>query len=398
MLDDRDIEPKGENLKGKKIDFVVTGGIALIESPKIIRELRRYGAEIRVFMTKAATDFVSPRVFEWAAKNPVVTDFSGSAEHITHADAVVVAPATLDFISRIAQGLADSVATTLVQSALGRLPLFFAPSMHSSLERNPIYQKNLAILKSIEDFSLLEPVSSEGKAKMIDFETAALQIVHSLSSSALRSKKILLSLGPTRSMIDDMRFVSNRSTGSLGIAIATELFRRGSYPRLVAGPLQANLPAYLMPLTSFVETNQEMFSVCQQIVDRELPKAIIYSAAILDYDVANPASGKTSSQEAISLHLKPSQKLIQALKTKDAIRVAFKLESQLSVDDLKKRVRAWVNQTPAEFVVANRLEDVKSESHTAYIYSKERDEFHEFVGKEQIAKKICDLLELNLRT
>src|SRR5947209_1037854 len=106
-MDDRDVEIKGDHLAGKSFDFVVSGGVASVEVPKIIRELRRYGANVRVIMSEGAHQFVTPLLFEWASKNAVVRALTGSAEHISNADAVLIAPATLDFISRVAHGLAD---------------------------------------------------------------------------------------------------------------------------------------------------------------------------------------------------------------------------------------------------------------------------------------------------
>jgi phosphopantothenoylcysteine decarboxylase/phosphopantothenate--cysteine ligase len=391
VFDDRDVEIRGSELAQLQIDLVVTGGIAAIESPRLARELRRYGADVRVIMTPAATKFIGPVALEWASKNPVITDLSGAAEHITQADAVVVAPATLDFISKIALGLADSAAATLVQSALARRPVLFAPSMHLSLEKNPIFQKNLESLRSQPQVKVLMPDEAEGKAKMLAVETMVAEISHFVSRSAWSKVPVVISLGPTRSYADAMRFLSNRSTGRLGLEISSALFRLGADVFTVAGPTQMEIPKYLCPLR--VETNEEMRSAFQKIVQENSPRVGIFSAAVLDFEVANPATGKFSSKENWELKLRPSPKLIQATAwPKDMIRVGFKLESSLSVDDLKLRARKWAEENACELLVANRLEDVE-EGHRAFIWVKSLGDFVEVSGKKEIAVKLCGLLE-----
>jgi phosphopantothenoylcysteine decarboxylase/phosphopantothenate--cysteine ligase len=203
IMDDRDVDIKGDHLKGRSIDFVVAGGIACIESPRIIRELRRYGARVRVWMTRSATEFVSPRVFEWASKDSVITDLSGAAEHITHADAIVIAPATLDLIAKISLGLADSPALTMIQSALARKSIFAVASMHESLAENPILRSHLATLSKISKFKFIESVAAESKLKMPPAEHFVAEVSHSLSKSALKNRAIAISVGPTRSYADD---------------------------------------------------------------------------------------------------------------------------------------------------------------------------------------------------
>ncbi|MDB5036512.1 MAG: phosphopantothenoylcysteine synthetase/decarboxylase [Bacteriovoracaceae bacterium] len=392
MKDDRDVDIKGAHLAGKMIDLIVAGGIASIETPKLIRELRRYGANVRVFMTKSATQFVSPLVFEWASKNPVVTDLTGLAEHITHADGVLIAPATLDFISKIAVGISDSAAATLVQSAINRIPVLFAPSMHLSLQGNPAYAAHLNSLSKINRVTILSAAEDEGKAKMLGFEEITARVCHELSTSSLSKIPILISLGPTRSYVDVMRYLSNRSTGKLGLAIADDLYRRGAKVFTVCGAIQKSVPHYLNPV--FAETNKEMEASFLAIVEKEKPRVGIFSAAVLDFDIVNPRSGKSSSKESIELKLKPSAKLIEATSwPKNMIRVGFKLESGLSIEELKERAKKWAQLNHCELLVANRLEDVGEEAHKAYLFSAKDNSFTNASNKVEIADQISKALE-----
>lgn len=393
--DDRGVLKKGDHLLGRRIDLVVSGGIAAIETPRLVRELRRYGAEVRVTMTSAAKNFITPLSLEWASKNRVVEDLSGQAEHISNADLVVVAPATLDFISKLSLGLADSSAATLVQTCLGRRPLFLAPSMHSSLAENPIYKENLQKLLSISGVYLLAPQEAENKSKLMEIEEMVAQISHYTSQSSLKTRSAVISLGPTRSYADDMRFLSNRSTGSLGFEIADELYRRGVRVHLVAGPLQVRLPRYLS--VSNVETSEQMKESFQNLINQYRPDMGIFSAAVLDFEIANRAPEKTSSKSPWTLELRPTEKLIQMIDSSQMIRVGFKLESRLSESELLARVKDWVQKTPCEFMVANRLEDVMSSEHRAFLVDVSSHQVFEVRGKADIARKLADLLELHQR-
>lgn len=394
-MDDRDVIPKGVHLSGKQIDLIVTGGIAGIESPRLVRELRRYGAQVRVVMTKSATNFVSPLVFEWASKNPVVTDLTGSAEHITAADCIVIAPCSLDFFTKISLGLADSAAATLVQSALGRKPVLIAPSMHDSLAQNPIFIQNRKNLQKIPGIFMLDPQMAEGKAKMQPVEEMAERICHFAGAqSALRGRSIALSFGPTRSAIDDVRYISNFSSGALGSAIANEFFRRGADVHAVIGPVQMTLPNTFKSYP--VTTNSEMKSRFQEIVKKQKPAAAIFCAAVLDFEVEKKIRGKTSSKNQLKFSLKASPKLIQQISGKGFLRVGFKLESGVEVGELWRRARESFKSNKCDLLVANRLEDLKTGAHEAYLFKNAKSDPVLMIGKEAIARELADAVEAML--
>lgn len=394
MRDDRDVEIKGDHLYGRTIEFVVTGGIACIESPRMIRELRRYGARVRVWMTKAATEFVSPRVFEWASKEPVITDLTGAAEHITHADAVIVAPATLDFIAKTSMGFADSAALTMVQSALSRVPIFFMPSMHESLAENPIHQQHLENLKRISKLNILSSKREESKLKMLSPESLAAFVCHEISQSHLKGARVAMTLGPTRSYADDIRYLSNRSSGALGIAIADELFRRGADVHSICGPLSVSPPDYLK--FTFVETGEQMAAEFEKIIkSKNSPQIGIFCAAVLDFEIETKLSGKVSSEKNWELKLKPSSKLIERFRDAPITKVAFKLESHVSEDELRSRAKTSALKYNADFCIANLFEDVSMHEHRAWIWCRRTNEWIVADSKLKIARELVRYLDQN---
>lgn len=163
---DLQVDQINDELAGKRIGIGVTGGIAAIVTPLIARQFRRYGAEVTCYATENAFKFIGEASLEWATEKAVVRGLSGLAEHICMEDAIVVAPATLNTVNKIYNGIADNPVTTLVASALGaQVPVYIAPGMHMSLYNNPIFQKNL---KDIGKYGVkvIEPRFGENKAKI----------------------------------------------------------------------------------------------------------------------------------------------------------------------------------------------------------------------------------------
>ncbi|VVB78835.1 Dihydromethanopterin reductase (acceptor) [uncultured archaeon] len=175
---DLKVEQLENYLEGKTIALCVTGGIAAIETPKIARHLRRYGAVVKAYVTPNALKFIGEASLEWATEKNVVCNLSGLAEHICLEDLVLVAPATLNTINKIMYGIADNTVTSLVASALGsKIPVYFAPCMHGSLYNNPFFQENL---KKVDQYGIkiIEPRFSEGKAKIATVNTIVSSIIN----------------------------------------------------------------------------------------------------------------------------------------------------------------------------------------------------------------------------
>ncbi len=396
LIDDRDIVELGAHLKGQSIDIVVGGGIACVDAVKLIREFRRYGAEVRVIMTRAAQNFVQPLIFEWASKQPVLTQLSGSAEHLSGADAAVVFPATLDLIGRLSAGLADEAALTTLQSLLGRKPIILVPSMHEQLWQNPLFQERNQQLTKIKALHILEPVVDEGKRKSPPVDDIVQRSLHILANGPLKSKNIIVTAGATLSPIDSVRFVSNRSSGATALSIASELYRRGAIPCVVKGVTSVEFPSRIDYLP--VETVAEMKRLTLERVRALKPVAAIFAAAALDYSVSKPLKGKTSSRRKLSVTLIPSEKIIDAVQARGLIKVGFKLEAEGNQNELHQRVQQWNEKKFCDLVVANSLAMLRGAYRRAILVNAGGKLIATTLSNHELASQLCTWLETTLET
>src|ERR1700680_2398702 len=240
-------------LSDKTIVLGVSSGIAAYKSAELVRLLGNAGANVRVMMTRNATEFITPLTLQTLSANPVATDtFSLTQEsEIGHirladtADAIVIAPASADVIAKAAAGIADDIVTTVLLAA--QSPIAFAPAMNVHMYAHPAVVENLARLK-VRGVTIIEPASGDlacgyqGKGRLPDPAAIVEEVEQMLSPHDLAAERILVTAGPTQEMIDPVRFVSNRSTGKMGFAIARAAWRRGASVRLVAGPSPLDTP------------------------------------------------------------------------------------------------------------------------------------------------------------
>ncbi|MFA6461703.1 MAG: bifunctional phosphopantothenoylcysteine decarboxylase/phosphopantothenate--cysteine ligase CoaBC [Candidatus Woesearchaeota archaeon] len=389
MNEDHQVDIVGDYLKDKTIALCVTGGIAAIESPKIARQLRRYGAEVHAYMTGEAQKFVGLAALEWGTGNSVVTELSGRSEHICREDLVLVAPATTNTIDKIFNGIADNPVTTLVASALGyQTPVYLAPTMHESLYKNPFLQENL---KRASDYgiNIIAPRLGEGKAKMPKLENLVAEVCRELSDDPLKGKKILVTAGPTPVKIDAVRRITNIFTGKLGMIVANEAYLRGADPLLLLGKTGLKVPSYLPTLyhTDFDQYVENVFGELSKGYDLG-----IFSAAVADYRPEVVQEGKIPSQG----HLKEI-KMIETMKVIKAVRekypelymVTFKYETGVSVDRLMEIANSRLKDY--QLVVANRDLDMKEGKHEAYIVGR-KGVLANPQTKQEIATQLMDVL------
>src|SRR5271170_1189558 len=234
-------------LDGKTIVLGVSGGIAAYKSAELVRLLVNAGANVRVMMTRNATEFITPLTLQTLSANPVATDtFSLTQEsEIGHirladsADAIVIAPATADVIAKAAVGIADDILTTVLLAT--RAKVAFAPAMNVHMYDHPTVTENLDKLRS-RGVAVIDPDSGalacgyEGKGRLADPAIIVEELTRMLAKDDLAGERILITAGPTQEPIDPVRFVSNRSTGKMGFAIARAAWRRGAAVRMVSGP------------------------------------------------------------------------------------------------------------------------------------------------------------------
>ena len=288
-------------MQGKHILLGVTGGIAAYKSPDLVRRLREHGAEVQVVMTRAAREFVTPTTFQAVSGRAVRSDlWDASAEaamgHIElarWADAVLIAPASADFLARLAAGLADDLLTTLCLAT--EAPIAVAPAMNHLMWSNAATRANIATLAG-RSVQILGPgvgdqaCGESGEGRMLEPLDLAerLQALLVPAHGALAGRRVLITAGPTRERIDPVRFISNRSSGKMGFAVAQAAREAGASVVLVSGPVSQPTPVGVRRVD--IESASEMLAA----VMRELPGTDLFisTAAVADYRPARAAEQK----------------------------------------------------------------------------------------------------------
>lgn len=322
---------KSQKLDGMKVALCLTGSVACIEAPKLARELRRHGAEVVCYMTKAAVDYgVSPHVMEWATGKSVVMKLTGMVEHLTPYDLVIVYPATLNTIVKIANGIADNAVTTLC-AAVDPTKLMIAPAMNLKLYNNRALKEAMEKLKRL-GVTFLEPRISEGTAKIASVETALDHVIRLLSASGLRDRGVLILAGPTRYDLDPVRYLSNKATGRLGYWLAKGAFHKGCRVKVIYGPGSVSFPIYI-PVVN-VYTVEDMLRETLRELNTGKYEIIIFSAAILDFKPSIYKEEEVKSGSRWIIELKPTPKVIEEVSRRypNLAVVAFKLEYRVPKD------------------------------------------------------------------
>jgi phosphopantothenoylcysteine decarboxylase/phosphopantothenate--cysteine ligase len=345
---------RDDSLSGKLIVVAVTGSIAAVRAVDLIRSLIRCGAEVRCVMSPAAQKILHPQALEYASSNPVITEITGRVEHVElcgddgSADLLLIAPATANTIGKMAHGIDDTPVTTFATTAIGsRKPVMVVPAMHEAMYRHPAVKINLEALRAMGAV-LVDPRVEEGKAKIADSDRVVLETERLLGRGDLAGKRILVTSGSTAERIDPIRILTNRASGRTGTEIALEAYRRGAEVAIVHRFLQG------LPFAEiYAESAQEML----EAVMRELAKGydvLISAAAIADYTL-DPAEEKIKSGQRLTLNLRPTQKLLKAVRSDypDLKLVGFKAETGVSGEVLEKRAMESMRSYGLDLVVAN---------------------------------------------
>lgn len=331
---DTAVRTLSHTLKGCRITVCAGGGIAATELPRIVRELRRHGAEVRCVVTENALRFVGETSLEWASAHPVVVNPSGLAEHIFDGDAVLVVPATADMIGKAAAGLCTDGVTTLLQSAFGQgKPVFLLPTMHESMAQSPFVARNLAILSALPRVYVLEPRREEGKLKAPDPKEIALEVCHRWNAQTHfegRAPRVAVTYGGTRVSIDAARCVTNLSSGRLGALLGEALYRRGCSLLLLKA--QTTTPQPRMAEAEVVDVPE--FSALRAQLETLNAKAtagIFHIAAVSDFILEKKAQEKISSDaKELQLRLVRGPKLLELDNVKS---IAFQAACKLTAGD-----------------------------------------------------------------
>ncbi len=345
-------------LEGKQVTLAVSGGIAVYKAVELLRLLVKEGARVVVVMTENAKRFVTPLTFEALSGNPVYHEIFGSQssasmEHIRaaeNADLMIIAPATANSIGKIAQGLADDPLSTLYLAFAG--PVLVAPAMNDKMWDNPAVQENIRTLKR-RGVGLIEPEAGELACGTVGLGRLAeppvlLEAVRKylLRQSDLKGLNILVTAGPTREPIDPVRFITNRSSGKMGYAIARQARSRGAEVTLISGP------THLEPPFGVTLLNCQRAGEMAQLVLDHLPRCdvLVMTAAVGDFapDTVQKEKIKKKSQAGLLLNLHPTQDILEevAKKKTGQLIVGFAAESenllQSATEKLQRKQLDWI--------------------------------------------------------
>lgn len=405
------IGTKSKELLGKRIILCVTGSVAAIRSPDIARELMRLGADVYVVMTEMAQKIIHSYTLEWSTGNPVVTELTGQIEHVTYggehekkADLILVAPSTANTIGKTVTAIDDTPVTTLLTTAIGaKIPIIFAPAMHASMYNHPIVIENIKKLESL-GIEFLMPRFDEGKAKIPDTNEIVEAVKKKLSKTKdLKGLRFLITAGPTRSYIDAFRYITNPSSGKMGVAIAEEALERGAEVTLVYGP--ATFPPPSSAKIINIETTEDMLnSVVNELKSNKYNVAIL-SAAAADFGVVDRKMEKTpSDQGEWVIKLKALPKIIAQVKKTDPkiFLVGFKAEFNISKEELIDRSYKRLIEMNMDLIVANDVgkENVgfNVDTNEVYIVDNKKKILHvPLTHKKEVAKILIDKIFKSLK-
>jgi phosphopantothenoylcysteine decarboxylase/phosphopantothenate--cysteine ligase len=394
-------------LKGKNILVGVTGGIAAYKTATIIRLLVKEGAEVKVIMTEHARKFITPLTLSTLSKNPGLTEFYNPENgnwnsHVDlglWADLYLIAPATANSIAKMAGGIADNLLLTTYLSA--RCPVFVAPSMDVDMLNHPATIINIETLKAFGN-SILEPSTGElasglsGKGRMAEPDEIIKEVKSFFSKKKifkpLKGKHILINAGPTREPIDPVRFISNYSSGKMGIALADAAAEYGAEVDLVLGPVNI-LPKNNSVKITRVTTAESMAAEC--ISKFHVCDIAILSAAVADYTPANVEKQKIrKTGDGLTLKLKPTTDIAVTLgnmKKSEQILAGFALETSNEI----KNATGKLKRKNLDFIVLNSLRDSGSGFNTDTNRITIIDKYNninkfELKSKEDTARDILD--------
>jgi len=401
-LGDHDVISLGNSLKNKRIALLITGSIAAIKTPFIARCLRQYGAEVVAYISQEGLRYVTAEALEWSTINPVITRLSADSEHLSDSqafDAYLVAPATYNTINKLAHGIADSVVSTTLASALGRMAqgkttILIAPTMHGSLH-NQILTDSLNKLNDL-GISIIPPREAYGKHNIPDEKTLVAAVCRAVSASPLKNMPILVTGGPISAPIDGVRQITNRFTGKLGVDILEEFYLRGADVLLIQGVGQY-FPDKHLPFI-VTKTYNDYYQCVMETLEKKPYKIGIFSAAVADFQLETPLIGKIPSDNSLNLQLIPTKKVILAVKKRfpELFMVTFKYQENISHESLMDIAHQRLNQGYSA-VVANRGEEMtENGEHTAHLVTG-IGQSQKLIGKKNIAIGIADYLETVFR-
>lgn len=389
-------------LKGKKIILGITGGIAAYKSAELCRRLKKSGAEVQVIMTQSGMKFIPPLTMECLSEREVITEMFPErrmvgTRHITlakWADLVLVAPATYNLIGKISSGIADDILTTVISSTKALIVL--APTMNVNMYENPICQQNMERLRKL-GYKFIEPDVGDlacgdvGKGRMAEPEEILNEVIKLLSEKKdLTGKSILVTASRTEEPIDAVRFLSNRSTGKMGYAVAEEAFARGAKVTLISGPSDLNCSPGINLFK--VRTADEMYRTVKKHFAKS--DALIMTAAVSDFTPEKVSSGKIKKQETeLSLNLKRTPDILKEMGKQKGkkVLIGFAVETEDEIQNARSKLK----EKNLDLIIVNNPNlkgaGFKVDTNiTTLIDRKGKVEKLPLMSKKELAEKIID--------
>ncbi|CYF84280.1 phosphopantothenate--cysteine ligase [Staphylococcus aureus] len=394
----------------KKILLAVTGGIAAYKAIDLTSKLTQSGYEVRVMLTNHAQKFVTPLAFQAISRNAVYTDtfIEENPSEIQHialgdwADAIIVAPATANTIAKLSVGIADDLVTSTLLAT--ETPKFIAPAMNVHMYENKRTQQNINILKE-DGYHFIEPGSGflvcgyvakgrmEEPLQIVSVIDAHFQNSNRLANSSFQDKRALVTAGPTIEVIDPVRFVSNRSSGKMGYAIAEALRNRGAIVTLVAGPTTLEDPKDIEVI--HVQSAEEMFEQVTSRFDEQ--DIVVKAAAVSDYTPVDVLEHKMKKQDGdLSVSFKRTKDILKYLgehKTSQYL-IGFAAETE----DIENYAQQKLRKKNADVIISNNVGDMSigfsSDDNELTMHFKNNEKVNIKKGKKVVlAAQILDELE-----
>ncbi len=395
-------------LKGKTIILAVTGSIAAYKIPNLARMLKKQNCNVQVLMTKNAANFINPITFESLTGNKCLIDtfdrnFQYSVEHVAlakQANLVLVAPASANVIGKIAGGIADDMLTTTVMACPCKK--LISPAMNHNMYHNPIVQDNLTKLAHF-GYEIIPPEKGmlangdEGDGRMPEEKILLEYILKEVACKKdLTGKKILITAGATREPIDPVRFITNHSSGKMGIALARAAMLRGAEVTLVSAHTDTAPPMFVRTLA--VTTAQDMFEAVTK--EAETADYVIKAAAVADYTPVSAADHKLKkSDQDLTIDLKRTKDILKYLgehKKKGQILCGFAMETE----DLLENSRKKLESKNCDLICANSLREegagFGTDTNRITLLTRETETKLDLMTKEQAAHRILDAIHYEL--
>lgn len=380
----------------------VTGGIAAYKSAEIASSLTQNGYRVSTIMTEAAKEFITPLTFRSLTQNPVEHDmFSPPVKHnVKHisladrADIIVIAPATANFLARVAGGKGDDLLSTVLLAS--NAPVLLAPAMNVNMYDKEAVQENIQNLQK-RGYKIISPDSGylacgvKGKGRMVEPDQVIKIINRELTPKDLNEKKFLVTAGPTREPVDGVRYFSNYSSGRMGYALARKIVHRGGKVQLISGPTHLNPPGGCE--INVVESAEEMFEKTTELFSR--CDAAILAAAVADFRPKNFTEGKIKKENKDKFSLtfdfnRDIMKNLVANKAADQIVAGFAAESEC----LLKRAREKFRRKNPDLIMANNISlsdrGFGAENNAGYIITEDQELKISLRSKNELADVILD--------